>query len=101
MVFSKITQMKNPSMIMVFIDENPDTINDGLFAINMDGYRNPQRTVISDLPGIQHGDAAEMSFADGHSEIKKWKSNKVLKNGADQPNNPDAIFLQERATQPK
>lgn len=98
MVFSKLSQIKNPAMILVFIDENPDTINDGLFAINMTGNRVPSRTAITDLPGIQHGNSAGIAFSDGHSEIKKWTSNRVLKGGPDEPNNPDATYLHQRAT---
>jgi len=102
MVFSKLTQMKNASMIIVFIDENPDTINDGLFAINMTGFRDPRRAIVSDLPGIQHNKAAGIAFADGHSENKKWTSTRVtVSGGAEQPNNPDAIYLQQHATTPR
>jgi hypothetical protein len=48
-----------------------------------------------------------MSFADGHSEIKRWldprtmppiQKGKSLPGNTRTPNNPDIIWMQERAT---
>jgi len=73
-VFTKITQIKKPADIIVFLDERPDRLNDGSFGINMTGYRQLPYTSISDFPGIQHNNAAGIVFSDGHSEIHKWKT---------------------------
>lgn len=103
-VFTKLTQMKNSAMIIVFLDERPDKLNDGLFAIPMDGYPIPQYAKISDFPGIQHNNAAGLSFADGHSEIKKWKTSVLTAStpvGGTYPKNEDIIWLQNRATYPE
>ncbi len=56
-----------PSMTFVFLDEHPDSINDGLFNVTMD------RTTWDDVPASYHNGACGFSFADGHSEIKKWR----------------------------
>lgn len=103
MVFSKLTHIKNPAMTIVFIDENPEKLNDGLFAINMTGFLDRRRAVISDLPGIQHNNAAGIAFADGHSENKKWQSSLVTKGipPVGVSVNPDIVYLQDRATVPK
>ena len=50
------------------IDEHPDSINDGYFI------NNPSGTAWQDIPASYHNGACGFSFADGHSEIKKWKS---------------------------
>jgi prepilin-type N-terminal cleavage/methylation domain-containing protein/prepilin-type processing-associated H-X9-DG protein len=56
-----------PAGSWVYMDEHPDSINDaGAFA--------PETpTNIPDAPGTYHNGAAGFAFADGHSEIHKWK----------------------------
>jgi len=65
--FFKATSIPQPSDIFVFLDEHPDSIDDGLlytasYAVN----------IFTELPGNQHGGACGLAFADGHSEIHKW-----------------------------
>lgn len=56
-----------PAQTWVYMDEHPDSINDaGAFAPNTP-------TNIPDAPATYHNGAAGFSFADGHSEIHKWK----------------------------
>ena len=57
-----------PSDIWVFTDEHPDSIDDG--ALYTPSYPVP---VFTELPGSQHGGACGLAFADGHSEIHKWR----------------------------
>lgn len=66
-----------PSMVFVFLDEHPDSINDSLFHVI--AGRTLADAEWRDLPANQHyGCGANFSFADGHSEIRKW----VEKSGA-------------------
>ena len=58
-----------PAMAWVFVDEQPDSINDGCFYSNMD----PNATQWGDIPANYHNGACGYSFADGHAEIKSWK----------------------------
>lgn len=56
-----------PSETWVFLDEHPDSINDA-------GFFNPDTANHwVDLPASYHNGAAGFAFADGHSEIHKWK----------------------------
>jgi prepilin-type N-terminal cleavage/methylation domain-containing protein/prepilin-type processing-associated H-X9-DG protein len=56
-----------PAEVWVFTDEHPDSINDaGLFS--------PHQTSWIDMPASYHGGACGVAFADGHSEIHKWKA---------------------------
>jgi prepilin-type N-terminal cleavage/methylation domain-containing protein/prepilin-type processing-associated H-X9-DG protein len=64
--FFKLAVIPRPSTIFVFLDEHPDSINDGYF-INRGDYN---RWV--DLPASYHNGAASFSFADGHSETHRW-----------------------------
>ncbi|MGO9705831.1 MAG: prepilin-type N-terminal cleavage/methylation domain-containing protein [Limisphaerales bacterium] len=56
----------------VFIDENPISINDGSFICEMDVDE------WIDCPASYHNNAAGVSFADGHAQIKKWVDQTVL-----------------------
>ena len=55
------------------IDEHPDSINDGACFMNTD------TPAYLDFPGSYHGGACGLSFADGHSEIRKWRSANTVK----------------------
>jgi prepilin-type N-terminal cleavage/methylation domain-containing protein/prepilin-type processing-associated H-X9-DG protein len=56
-----------PAGTWVYMDEHPDSINDaGAFA--PDSASN-----IPDAPATYHNGACGFAFADGHSEIHKWK----------------------------
>ena len=56
----------NPSDIFVFLDEHPDTLNDGFFMNRLGDYK------WGNLPGSFHRGAANLSFADGHTESHRW-----------------------------
>ncbi len=81
----------------VTIDENPASINDGWFV-------HAAKTSFVDYPASYHNLAGGLSFADGHSEIKKWRSPTILKyGGAGGGGNAaldtaDATWLYERTT---
>ena len=93
----------SPSELWVFIDERPDHLNDGFFVTLMDGFepRNPRGWTIGNLPATFHGDAADLSFADGHSEIKRWRDERTLKPTnplTPSPGNLDLLWLMERSS---
>jgi prepilin-type N-terminal cleavage/methylation domain-containing protein/prepilin-type processing-associated H-X9-DG protein len=72
MVFSKESQIINrpgPSDLWVFLEEDPDGINDGCFAVQM------PKTLLStdwiDVPA-KNANVCPFGFADGHVELHKW-----------------------------
>jgi prepilin-type N-terminal cleavage/methylation domain-containing protein/prepilin-type processing-associated H-X9-DG protein len=65
--FFKTTEVPEPSRIFVFIEEHPDSINDGYFIDQ------PETGRWTDLPASWHGGGANLSFADGHSETHRWR----------------------------
>ncbi len=98
---TKMEQIKSPVNMYVFLDEREDGINDGWFAQNPDVLYN-----IIDFPASYHGNAAGFSFADGHSEIHKWKDSRTmpqLLEGQDLPLNQvytgdkDILWIAQRA----
>jgi prepilin-type N-terminal cleavage/methylation domain-containing protein len=66
-MFKKSTDIHEPppSQAFVFIEESILTIDDGYFAVQL----NP---VWQNSPSTRHGQATELSFADGHAEIWRW-----------------------------
>jgi prepilin-type N-terminal cleavage/methylation domain-containing protein len=68
--FIKLPAIRNPSMIFVFLDESPQTINDGWYVFCNNG---PDGNLWSDMPASYHNSACGFSFSDGHSEIKRWQ----------------------------
>jgi prepilin-type processing-associated H-X9-DG protein len=74
----------------------------------MNGYPDkPAQWMLVDYPASYHNGAAGLSFADGHSEIKKWldpRTKPVLRKGqtlglnVPSPNNPDMFWLMQRST---
>jgi prepilin-type N-terminal cleavage/methylation domain-containing protein/prepilin-type processing-associated H-X9-DG protein len=62
-----------PTQTWVYMDEHPDSINDaGAFPPN-------SANNIPDAPATYHNGAAGFAFADGHSEIHKWKGSTMTK----------------------
>jgi prepilin-type N-terminal cleavage/methylation domain-containing protein/prepilin-type processing-associated H-X9-DG protein len=68
--FYKQSQLTTPSQLYVFTEEHPDSINDGYF----DNNASPTISSYDDLPGSNHAGSAGFGFADGHSEIHKWRN---------------------------
>lgn len=94
-----------PSMTWVLVDEHPDSMNDGFFCVDMNGYPAAAQTKLPDVPASYHNGACGFAFADGHSEIKKWLDPRtkppVTKKGLPSPsqaNNKDVIWLWEHST---
>jgi hypothetical protein len=105
-VYRKLTQIVHPgpSMTFVLLDERQDSINDAYFVTEMDGYPNPATTEVVDYPASYHAQAGGLSFADGHSEIHKWKDKRTCPpiqtdlSVVQTPNNQDVIWLQQHCS---
>jgi prepilin-type N-terminal cleavage/methylation domain-containing protein/prepilin-type processing-associated H-X9-DG protein len=64
--FSDFGNLLSSSDCFVFLDENPQSLNDGWFEYILDG------SGINDRPAINHGNLSSFSFADGHAELQLW-----------------------------
>jgi hypothetical protein len=101
-----------PAMTSLFWDQREDSINMGNFIIDMSGYPDQPNLLAfdQDMPGSYHDRAGGISFADGHSEIRRWRDDRTMpplrrdQNWIEtsgviaSPNNIDLIWLQQRAT---
>jgi prepilin-type N-terminal cleavage/methylation domain-containing protein/prepilin-type processing-associated H-X9-DG protein len=78
--FFKITQILHPSDIFVFLDEHPDSIDDGYF-LNKDveiTYGNNGVVEWLHLPASYHNNSAAFSFADGSASLHRWLESKTV-----------------------
>ena len=99
--FKKSTQIPTPTMFLVFIEENPKSINDGYWI------QNPATpTMWVDSPAHYHNNSGSMSFVDGHAESRKWRDAAVLSDqfggqsgfAANPSPGPDLPWVQPRCT---
>jgi hypothetical protein len=71
--YVKLASIRQPANIYVFLDEHPDSINDGYFDDGDQGTPSvPTSWANSDTPAAFHNGACGFSFSDAHSEIHKW-----------------------------
>ena len=74
--YLKLSSIKEPATIFVFLDEHPNSINDGYFS---DTQVDPDQTSDwGDMPASYHNGACGFSFSDAHSEIHKWLVHSTL-----------------------
>ena len=82
-VFNKLSTITEPSMSFVFIEESdPRDYNRGTWVMNINspGWVDPF--------AIFHGNTSTFSFADGHSQSRRWEHARTKK-----PPRPDAAKL--------
>ena len=109
--YVKVADMTQPTPVNLWVmtDEHPDSVNDGAFAVRMEVVG--PNAIWQDGPSILHSGGCGFTFADGHSEIKKWKDPRTramavtytttFPGGWRQANNPDIQWLQERTSAKK
>jgi prepilin-type N-terminal cleavage/methylation domain-containing protein/prepilin-type processing-associated H-X9-DG protein len=95
------------SRAFVFIDEHPDSINYGDFAVTMCDGLPPTAYYMIDVPGSYHNGAGGLSFADGHAEVHKWLDPRTRQSVTGKfmassvqpsPGNRDMLYLSEHAS---
>ena len=96
-----------PSMTFVFLDEHPDSINNGAFGVIMSDRSRPKSARLWDYPGSYHNGSGSFSFVDGHAEPHKWldgrtkpapKYDNTLPLDVAMPDNRDAFWISEHAS---
>ena len=98
-IFKKQSDIRRPVDTWVTIDENERVINDGWFLIRVEATNT---WVQQDIPAGYHNNSGGMSYADGHSQTKKWSDPKILIGSvSDRPVGPDLGWLGEHTTQLK
>ncbi len=80
--YRKFGEFTSASEIFVFVEEHPDSINDGYFLNRGGVYQ------WNDLPASFHNGSANLSYGDGHAEGHKWVDGSTRK-----PARPDGAQL--------
>lgn len=80
--FLRRSEFQSAANIFVFIEEHPDSINDGYFL------NRPNKLEWHDLPASWHNESANLLFADGHAESRRWLNASTRK-----PARPDGANL--------
>jgi prepilin-type N-terminal cleavage/methylation domain-containing protein/prepilin-type processing-associated H-X9-DG protein len=93
-VYRKAGGIDKPSMRWVFIEEDPISINDGMFWVWCDG------PFWVDRPATYHSFGGSLAFADGHAETHRWRDHRTPapQPTTDASNNPDYAWLKERTS---
>jgi len=108
----KVSQLVDPgpSRTFVFIDENPMSIDDGIFGMQLPEPPPPGGSWIwGSFPGDWHNNGANVSFADSHVEYHRWRAHRSITSFPggktairpdDTPNLEDQHWLWERLPRP-
>ncbi len=100
----------SPTALWVFVDEHPDSINDGWLITNVQSTQFQAPPDWEDMPSSLHGGACGFAFADGHAALHKWQSGasvvpvKQVSHNGDYPvgNNPvDVLWMIQHSSAPK
>jgi prepilin-type N-terminal cleavage/methylation domain-containing protein/prepilin-type processing-associated H-X9-DG protein len=67
---TKMSQLMHPGESWIFLDEDPDSIDDGIFYI--DPRAASGNGTLIEAPASYLGGACGISFADGHVEVHRW-----------------------------
>jgi prepilin-type processing-associated H-X9-DG protein len=75
--------MPQPTEIFVFLDEHPDSIDDGYFIDTdlPDSSYSASSVPINewkDLPASYHNNSGAFSFADGHAALHHWSQRSTI-----------------------
>ena len=92
-----------PAETFVFMDERPETINDGAFSLqNSFDRAQPGKWMLRDKPAVSHRGGAVIVYADGHVATKRWvdpRTRSAPRNDAIMPGNPDVLWLNDHSAQ--
>ena len=93
-----VSRKPGPAGLWVLLDEDDRSLNDAGFAVTM------VASLFLDAPGTYHNMACGFAFADGHSEIHKWKDPRTQIKGNSfsatlfDPISQDVTWIQERTS---
>lgn len=109
LVYRRETDIRQPADMWVTVDERIGSINDGWFAVPVDGALagggvDLAAVGLTDWPANYHNKATAFSFADGHTEMHRWNDPTTIPQAepaagfVPRPNNPDVAWLMRRST---
>lgn len=93
-----------PAGLFVFVEEQPDSINDSILAVQMPS--SPSATTWIDFPAKYHANSCNFSFADGHVQTRRWQRPQAIptvtytgrRDAQVIPSNPDIWWVGSRTS---
>lgn len=70
--FLRMGDVPEPSRIFAFVEEHPDSIDDGYFINKFYSHE------WIDLPASFHNGGANFAYADGHAEARRWRCSSTM-----------------------
>ena len=109
LVYRRDTDIRNPADMWATVDERIGSINDGWFAVPLDGATAGNSVTLAgvgltDWPANYHNKATAFSFSDGHTEMHRWTDPRTIPQNEPGAgftalaNNPDCAWLMQRST---
>lgn len=71
--FLTLSSIPRPTSLFVFLEEHPDSINDGYFLNRAESHE------WMDLPAAYHNRMGNLAYADGHVETHLWRNADTLR----------------------
>jgi prepilin-type processing-associated H-X9-DG protein len=87
---TNLSLVRQPDRTFVFIEEHPDSINDGAFVVDMS-----VTAPLVDYPASYHYSGANLGFADGSVLYHRWNNIGPIFRST---RGPDVVWLQDRTT---
>ena len=101
--YTRVDQILHPSDLFVWVDEDPITIDNGDFRLDLDQFN-----TFNNAPSAMHSQSSAIGFADGHVELHRWKQVQTVVNASfagpivrPSNNTADVTWLKTRATEPQ
>jgi prepilin-type N-terminal cleavage/methylation domain-containing protein/prepilin-type processing-associated H-X9-DG protein len=85
-VVTRYSEVTSPSAVFAFLDENENTIEDGVYLL----FRDPANTW-QNAPSDRHIQGLNLSFADGHCEHWRWRCPKPMAGLAETASSDDDL----------
>ena len=98
--FAKTASIVRPTGLWVLWDENPGTVDDCYGVVDVSAAYQSSKLMVNS-PASYHNRAGGLSFADGHSEIKRWYGPGVFEGKYNSVGGRDYDWLAERTTYAK
>lgn len=83
-ILTRFAQIRQPTKVFTFLDENEHTIEDGLFLF----FKEPS-FIWQNCSTHRHNQGQNLAFADGHAEHWRWHSPKVFEDYYQIANTPE------------
>ncbi len=104
--FLRTSDLPDPAALWVLMEERPDSINDGFYAVEMAGFPDrPAAFQLVDYPSFYPSRGGGLAFGDGHTEHRQWRDARTVPRytgnffpAGPHPNNPDLAWLFERSS---